>query len=472
MAHSEGRRTAANRCADGGWESFFEPDAQRRNGERRMAVLTNAPKGTQDILPAQSGRWQYMENTLLRTAELFGFREIRTPVFEHTELFQRSVGDATDVVQKEMYTFEDKGKRSITLRPEGTAGVVRAALQNGLLGGALPLRCCYLISAFRYEKPQAGRQRQFHQFGAEVFGPSSPDADAELISLCNEICSALGLEGLRLHLNSIGCKSCRARYYEALRAFLSARADKLCETCRDRLEKNPMRVLDCKSPICQEAIEGAPVMIDYLCEDCSAHFEGLKKRLELLGIAYTVDPGIVRGLDYYTRTVFEFVSESIGAQGTVLGGGRYDELVEELGGAPTPALGFAIGLERLLMQLEACHADFPEENRCDLYIASSGEEAQQKALQLCTLLRQEGFITECDCMGRSVKAQMKYAGKLGARYSTVLGDNELQGGSCTVKNMEDGTEHTVRLDGFTESIYQLLLEGVYNGIIEADPSKD
>ncbi len=435
-----------------------------------MAVLTNAPRGTQDLLPAQSGRWQYVENALLRTAELFGFHEIRTPVFEHTELFQRSVGDTTDVVQKEMYTFEDKGRRSITLRPEGTAGVVRAALQNGLLGGALPLRCCYIIPCFRYEKPQAGRLREFHQFGVEVFGPSSFDADAELISLCYEICGALELKGLKLHLNSIGCKECRQRYYEALRAFLRERESGLCDTCKSRMAKNPMRVLDCKSPECQQAVKGAPVMLDYLCEDCAAHFEGLKRRLSLLHIDYVIDPRIVRGLDYYTRTVFEFVSETIGAQGTVIGGGRYDGLVQELGGAPTPALGFAMGLERLLMQMEASGAEFPEANRCDLYIASTGEAAQQKALELCTALRQEGFIAECDCMGRSVKAQMKYAGKLGARYSAVLGDNELQSGGCTVKNMDDGSEHTLSLDGFTDSIYRLLLEGVYNGIIDAEPA--
>ena len=437
-----------------------------------MAVLTNAPRGTQDVLPAQSGRWQYVENTLLRTAELFGFHEIRTPVFEHTELFQRSVGDTTDVVQKEMYTFLDKGKRSITLRPEGTAGVARAVLQNGLLGGVLPLRCCYLISVFRYEKPQAGRLREHHQFGAEVFGPASPDADAELISLCNEICGALGLTGLRPHINSIGCKQCRTRYYEVLRAFLAERADRLCDTCKSRMEKNPMRVLDCKSPECQEAVKGAPVMLDYLCDDCAAHFQGLQKRLELLQIDYVIDPRIVRGLDYYTRTVFEFISEKIGAQGTVIGGGRYDGLVQELGGTPTPALGFGMGIERLLLQMDACKADFPEEGRCDLYIASAGEAAQMKALSLCTKLRQEGFIAECDCMGRSVKAQMKYAGKLGARYSAVLGDNELQSGGCVVKNMQDGSEHPLSLEGFTDGVYRLLLEGAYNGIIDAEPSRE
>lgn len=432
-----------------------------------MAVLTNAPRGTQDMLPSQGGKWQFVENTLLRTAELFGFKEIRTPVFEHTELFQRSVGDTTDVVQKEMYTFEDKGNRSITLRPEGTAGVARAVLQNSLLSGALPLRCCYVISCFRYEKPQAGRLREFHQFGAEMFGAESPNADAELISMCCEIFAALGIEGLQLHINSIGCPSCRAKYHEALRAYLMQKKDVLCETCQGRLEKNPMRILDCKSPVCQEAVKDAPRILDYLCEECHEHFEGLKKRLDALEIAYTVDPNIVRGLDYYTKTVFEFISDRIGAQSTVLGGGRYDGLIEELGGQKTPALGFAMGLERLLMLMDAVGAPFPEENVCDIYIASAGEAAQMKALRLCQKLRQEGFIAECDCMDRSVKAQMKYAGKLQAKYSTVLGDSELDSGMCVVKNMSDGSTAEIPLESFVDRMYSLLLEGAYNGVLEA-----
>lgn len=427
-----------------------------------MANLTNAPRGTQDLLPGMSEKWRYVENTLRNTAELYGYHELRTPVFEHTELFQRGVGDTTDVVQKEMYTFQDKGGRSVTLRPEGTAGVVRSVLQNGLLGNALPLRCCYSIECFRYEKPQAGRLREFHQFGAEVFGPKSPDADAELIAMGVALFDALGIQDLSLHINSIGCPTCRSRYHEALRKFLSERADRLCETCRSRLEKNPMRILDCKSPICQEAIVGAPVMLDYLCDECEEHFSGLRSRLDALGISYVVDPKIVRGLDYYTKTVFEFVSEHIGAQGTVLGGGRYDGLVQELGGAPTPALGFAMGLERLLMQMEACGCEFPEESGCDIYLVGMGDAGRLKALTLCDQLRSEGFIAECDCMDRSVKAQMKYAGKLGAKYTAVIGDSELEAGECAVKNMRDGSTRSVALDQLVSTVYDLLLEGAYN----------
>ncbi|WP_195283290.1 histidine--tRNA ligase [Harryflintia acetispora] len=432
-----------------------------------MAVITNAPRGTQDVLPAQSARWQYIENTLLRTAELFGFREIRTPVFEHTELFSRSVGDTTDVVQKEMYTFLDKGKRSVTLRPEGTAGVVRAVLQNGLLGGALPLRTCYVIPCFRYEKPQAGRLREFHQFGVEMFGPKSPAADAQVIALANEIFQTLGIEGLELHINSIGCPECRAKYQQALREYFTAHLGALCETCQGRLEKNPMRILDCKSPECHAVVEGAPLVLDYICDDCREHFEGLKKRLDLLGISYSVDPKIVRGLDYYTRTVFEFVSQKIGAQGTVCGGGRYDGLVEELGGSATPALGFAMGLERLLLQMDACGCLFPEENTCDIYLAGMGEAGSLRAQQLCYELQQEGFYAECDCMERSVKAQMKYADKLGAKYAAVLGESELQSGECTVKDMRGGKSVQVSLTDFAGQIYRLLLEGAYTEVIEA-----
>ncbi len=423
-----------------------------------MAVLTSAPRGTQDLLPDISGKWRFAEEKLLETAALYGFREIRTPVFEHTELFQRGVGDTTDVVQKEMYTFQDKGGRSVTLRPEGTAGVVRAALQHGLLGGALPLRCCYLIPCFRYEKPQAGRLREFHQFGAEVFGPSSPDADAELIAFCAALFERLGITGLSLHINSIGCPACRRRYHEALRAFLAERADRLCGTCRERMEKNPMRVLDCKSPVCQEAVTGAPVMLDYLCEECAGHFSGLRERLDMLGIAYTVDPKIVRGLDYYTKTVFEFVSGAIGAQGTVLGGGRYDGLVEELGGSPTPALGFAMGIERLVMQMESSGCAFPEERLYDIYLAGMGGAGRREALRLCGDLRQEGVRAGCDCMDRSVKAQMKYADKTGALYAAVLGESELEAGECTLKSLRGGEARTVRLEGLADTVRTLLDE--------------
>lgn len=430
-----------------------------------MALLTKAPRGTQDILPAESHRWQYVENTLLRTAELFGFKEIRFPTFEHTELFQRSVGDTTDVVQKEMYTFTDKGDRSITLRPEGTAGTVRAVMEHGLLGEALPLRTSYITSCFRYEKPQAGRLREFHQFGAEVFGSSSPSADAELIAMAAEALAAVGLpaESLTLEINSIGCPHCRPKYHAALKAYFEEHREKLCPTCLDRLEKNPLRILDCKSPICGEIAQGAPVVLDYLCEECADHFAGLKARLDALCIPYAVNPRIVRGLDYYTKTVFEFVSEQIGAQGTVCGGGRYDGLVEELGGQPTPALGFGMGIERLLLVLQAAGAEMPDPVTCDIYFANMGEAAALKAFELCGSLRQSGFYAECDVMGRSLKAQMKYANKIGARYSMVLGDSEIESGRANLKNMATGEQTEVDIgDDFADIIYDMMANAAYN----------
>ncbi|HPR40351.1 MAG TPA: histidine--tRNA ligase, partial [Oscillospiraceae bacterium] len=287
-----------------------------------MAILTKAPRGTQDILPDESGKWQYVERTVLSIAELYGYKEIRFPTFEHTELFARGVGDSTDVVEKEMYTFNDKGGRSLTLRPEGTSGVMRAVIEHGLLGGALPLKVSYLTSCFRYEKPQAGRLREFHQFGAECIGTESAAADAEMIALASQVFDELGAKGIRLEINSIGCPKCRKTYHEALKAYFTEKKDHLCETCLDRLERNPMRILDCKCPECQETAKGAPTILEFLCDDCKAHFEDLKARLSAMDIAYTVNPTIVRGLDYYTRTVFEFVSTQIGAQGTVCGGGR------------------------------------------------------------------------------------------------------------------------------------------------------
>lgn len=427
-----------------------------------MALLTKAPRGTQDVLPSESHKWQYLENTLLRTAELFGFREIRFPTFEHTELFLRSVGDTTDVVQKEMYTFTDKGDRSITLRPEGTAGTVRAVMEHGLLADALPLKVSYVTSCFRYEKPQAGRLREFHQFGAELFGARDPSADAELIAMAAEALAAAGVEDLSLEINSIGCPNCRPGYHAALKQYFEGYRDQLCPTCQERLEKNPLRILDCKSPVCAAIAKDAPVGLDYLCDDCREHFEGLKARLDALGIAYTVNPRIVRGLDYYTKTVFEFVSGQIGAQGTVCGGGRYDGLVEELGGAPTPALGFAMGLERLLLVLEAGKAEFPDPVGCDVYFASMGQAAALKAIRLCGALRREGICAQCDLMNRSVKAQMKYANKLGARYTMVLGDDELASGSARLKNMATGEETTLAIgDDFSDLLARLMANAAY-----------
>ena len=433
-----------------------------------MAILTNAPRGTQDVLPSQSYKWQYVEQAALDTARLFGFREIRFPTFEHTELFNRSVGDTTDVVQKEMYTFLDKGDRSITLRPEGTAGVMRAVLQNGLLNEALPLKLSYLINCFRYEKPQAGRLREFHQFGVEMVGSASCAADAQVIAVAKGIFDALGVGGLRLEINSIGCPECRAKYHAALKAYFASHEAELCETCRGRLEKNPMRILDCKSPVCSGIAKDAPKVLDYICDDCREHFEGLQKHLDALGIAYEVNPTIVRGLDYYTRTVFEFVATGIGAQGTVCGGGRYDGLIELLGGQPTPSVGFAMGLERLLLVMEQQGCEFPPEMGCTMYIGSMGQAAQLKAAELCNALREEGFYAECDTVGRSVKAQMKYADKLGAKFSCILGDNELAEGKVTVKRMSNGQQSQVQLDrdALTEFIYHGTIEEITEDVEE------
>jgi len=419
-----------------------------------MPLLTTAPRGTQDVTPQTSGKWQFVEQTVLEIARLFGFLEIRFPTFEHTELFCRSVGDSTDVVQKEMYTFEDKGGRSITLRPEGTAGTLRAAIQNGLLNDALPQKLCYLTSCFRYEKPQAGRLREFHQFGVEMLGPQSPSADAEVISLAKAIFDKLGIPHIELHINSIGCPTCRAQYHQALMQYFEGHKHELCETCQGRLTKNPMRILDCKSPVCTQIAQGAPVVLDYLCEECQTHFDAVRALLKASNIAFEVDPHIVRGLDYYTKTVFEFVSQNIGAQGTVCGGGRYDGLLQTLGAAPTPALGFGMGLERLLLLLDQQPNAYPQPKRCDLYIAPLGEQAAAKAAQLACQLRQEGFRCEYDVMGKSAKAQMKYANKLAARFTLVLGENELQSGKAKLKNMDDGGEREVDLQtGVLNALY-------------------
>ncbi len=429
-----------------------------------MALEIKSIKGTQDVLPSQSYKWQFVERLFLDTARLYGFKEMRTPVFEETRLFTRSVGDTTDVVQKEMYTFTDKGGRDLTLRPEGTAGINRAVLQSGLINEALPVKVSYNISCFRNEKPQAGRFRQFHQLGVEMFGSASPSADVEVISFVNDFFAILGIGGLSLEINSIGCPTCRREYHAALKQYFEGRKDELCDTCLTRLDKNPMRILDCKSPVCKEIAKDAPVVLDYLCDDCKAHFEGLKKRLDALNIAYVVNPRIVRGLDYYNKTVFEFVSGDIGAQSTVCGGGRYDGLLKSLGGNDQPALGFAMGIERLLMVAEAQGVEIPAPQPCDLYIASIGEEASIRALQLVTDLRNEGFYAECDTMGRSVKAQMKYADKIEAQFSMVLGDNELADNKANIKNMQTGESLEIALD---ESLIKFLYDDQIQKMTEA-----
>ena len=422
-----------------------------------MALITKAIKGTKDVLPKDVHKNQYIEATALDIASKFGYKEIRTPVFEHTELFQRGVGDTTDVVQKEMYTFDDKGGRSITLRPEGTAGAVRSYLENGLCNEALPQKVCYLISCYRYEKPQAGRLREFHQFGVECFGSASPLADAEIIALAKSLFDTLGVKDLNLDINSIGCPTCRAEYHKALKKYFSSRKDELCDTCKSRLDRNPMRILDCKSPICHEIAEGAPVVIDYLCDECKEHFENVQKYLKAQNIEYTINPQIVRGLDYYTKTVFEFVSNSIGAQGTVCGGGRYDGLVEELGGQHTPSLGFAMGIERLMLLMEAQGCEFPEAEKPDLFIVALGEKATLKAVEIAKDMREEGFSALLDLNQRSVRAQMKYADKLGAKFNVVIGDNEVEAKTAKLKNMQTGEETEINLDTFVSGFYSISL---------------
>ena len=411
-----------------------------------MALITKKIKGTEDVLPKQSYRWQFIEKIMREESKVYGFKEIRTPVFEHTELFARGVGQTTDVVQKEMYTFTTKGGESVTLRPEGTAGAARAVLEHALDNEGLPIKASYFVSCYRYEKPQAGRLREFHQFGLEEYGTQSPAADAELICAAQSVLDRLGLDQIHLELNSIGCPECRAKYNQALREYFGQFKDRLCDTCLSRLEKNPMRLLDCKSPQDQELAKDAPKITDYLCEECENHFSEVKRYLDSAGVEYTVNPKIVRGLDYYTKTVFEFVTDCIGAQGTVCGGGRYDGLIEELGGKHMPSLGFAMGLERLLMVMDAQGIAIPDDDKCALYIATMGDDAKVKAFELLRRVRECGLIAETDVVGRGLRAQMKYADKIGAKYSLVLGDNELNENKAKVKNMETGEQTELALD--------------------------
>ena len=430
-----------------------------------MAKFNTAVKGTADVLPSDSYKWQYAEAKMLDTARLFGFGEIRVPVFEYTEVFTKNVGETTDVVQKEMYTFTDKGDRSLTLRPEFTSGVVRSVIEHGLINGALPVKVCYVGGCYRYEKPQAGRMREFHQFGAEMFGAADPAADAEMILMADSVLKNLGIGKLSLEINSIGCPACRKKYHEALKNYFSEKKDQLCDTCKERLDRNPMRILDCKSPICGEIAASAPVMLDFLCDECRDHFEGVKKHLDAVGLDYKVNPKIVRGLDYYTKTVFEFISGDIGAQSTVCGGGRYDGLVGQMGGPEMPSLGFAMGVERLLMVMESQNADLPEPAVPDVYIGTMGEAARIEATKICMALRDEGFSAVTDVTGRSVKAQMKYADKVGAKFSTVLGDDELEKGKCVLKNMQSGEQNEVSFpDGIVTAMYDSHIDSVLGGM--------
>ena len=400
--------------------------------------MIQKPRGTLDILPGESEIWQEVERKIKKVADLYGFREIRLPTFEMSELYKRGVGETSDVVQKEMYSFNDNDKRNITLRPEGTAGVVRSVIENGLGNGALPLALYYLISCFRYEKPEAGRSREFYQFGVELFGAKDASADANVISLAAAVFRELGLSDVHLEINSIGCRHCRPKYHKALRDYFAARKDELCPTCLERLDKNPLRILDCKSPICREIGEGAPKTIDHLCPECEEHFTALKGYLDAAGIKYIVNPRIVRGLDYYQKTVFEFITDKIGSQSTICGGGRYDGMVKELDGPDLCGLGFAMGLTRIMLALEAECVLPVIDSTPDLYIASMGNAARARSFEMTEALRRVGCRTLFDQAGRSLKAQMKYADKMGAKYSMVLGDSELEAGRATLKNMQNG----------------------------------
>ncbi len=399
-------------------------------------IITRAPKGTEDLLPKDSYRWHFLEEEFKSIAGLYGYKEIRVPTFEHTELFERGVGDTTDVVEKQMYTFLDKGGRSVTLRPEGTASVCRSYLENNLYADSLPLKMWYELPCFRYENKQKGRLREFHQFGVEVFGSKGPEIDAEVVSFALEFLKNAGLSDMSVNVNSIGCPECRAKYNEVLKEYLRPHLSELCDTCKSRFDRNPLRILDCKSPICGKIVEGAPRLLDYICDDCREHFDSFLENLKELGIDYTIDSGIVRGLDYYTKTVFEIISGGF----TVCGGGRYDGLIEEFGGDKTPAIGFGLGIERLLLRLDELNVEIPKCDSPELYIAPLGDLAKKEALKLVLSLRKNGISVETDFMGRGLKPQMKYADKIGAKFVIVLGDDEINTGKVRIKNMLNGQQ--------------------------------
>lgn len=413
-------------------------------------MLTNAPRGTKDILPDQSYRWQYAEDKFRDACRKFGFNEIRTPLFEHTELFQRGVGDTTDIVQKEMYTFNDHGNRSITLKPEGTASAVRAFLERKQYAEPQPTKYFYITPCYRYEKPQSGRLREFHQFGVEIFGAQGALADAEVICLARDYLAEMGIDDLKLRINSVGCPNCRAKYKDALREYLKPKYDELCDTCKDRYERNPMRIIDCKSPVCKELVKDAPMMLDYLCDDCREHFEAVKKNLTAMNIEFTVDPTIVRGLDYYTKTAFEFVTDQIGAQGTVCGGGRYDNLMEEIGDISMPGVGFGLGIERLLLLMEAKGVETVEPEGPDVALIYMGDKAKEYCLFLAGQLRSEGFSVLMDLQERGIKGQLKYADRMKAVYSVIIGDNELESGVVSVRDMAESTQTEMDVSEITE----------------------
>lgn len=420
-----------------------------------MAI--QAPKGTKDVLPQEAYKWHYIENLIRSKADIYGYKEIRTPVFEHTELFQRGVGETTDVVQKEMYTFLDKGERSITLKPEGTAGAVRAFIEHGLHNSALPLKSYYFTPVFRYERPQAGRLREHHQFGVEVFGASEPSLDAEIIVFALDIIKSLGINGLSVNINSIGCPHCRANYNKAVVEYMEGRKDQLCSTCRERLEKNPLRILDCKVASCKEIVKDAPVILDYICPDCAKHMKMLQSLLAAAGIEYNVDPQIVRGLDYYVKTVFEIIyTQPNGDKITVCGGGRYDDLSKQISDVSVTSAGFGMGLERLIMVMENAGIMPEADDSCDVFIATMGDCAVCEGFKLLSKLRKDGVRAEINHCNRSLKAQFKYADKVNAKLVVVIGDNEIQTNTFSVRNMKNGEQITQNGDLLIDSIKNLI----------------
>ena len=416
----------------------------------------NAPRGTNDILPPLSLQWQYIERVAREILSSYNYNEIRTPIFEYTELFQRGIGETTDVVEKEMYTFTDKSGRSITLRPEGTASVVRSFMENKIYGQAQPSKYYYIGPMFRYERPQAGRFRQFHQFGVEVFGSNDPALDAEVITLGINYLNELGLDNLKIFINSIGCPACRSEYFKVLKEYLDKFKGDLCNDCTSRIDRNPMRVLDCKVESCSQVAKGAPSILEYLCDDCEDHFEQVKDYLNNIGLDYIVDSTMVRGLDYYTNTVFELKYTGLGAQDTVLAGGRYNGLAEEIGNKSIPGIGFAMGMERLLLTLEEESIDLPLGDDLDLYITTIGENAKKAAFKYIFQLRNNGFRTEIDYLDRSVKSQMKAADRMNATYTIILGEDELNSGKATIKNMKTGEQQEVVLEKLIEKMQEMI----------------
>jgi len=415
-------------------------------------LLTNAPRGTKDILPENVAGWNYVEQKIRDICARFGYEEIRTPMFEHTELFHRGIGEGTDVVDKEMYTFTDRGGRSITLRPENTASAVRAYLQNKLYGDSSLTKLFYIGSMFRYDRPQAGRMREFHQFGVEALGEANPAVDAEIILLAMEFLKSLGLKDLKLSLNSVGCPSCRPAYRQALQEYFRPHLDELCGDCKDRFERSPLRILDCKADADKEFMAGAPKITDCLCDECREHFEQVQSLLTEAGVEFELDPRLVRGLDYYTKTAFEIKYAPLGAQSAVAGGGRYDGLIEEMGGNPTPAVGFATGLERVLLALEKQGLLPDARKQTDAFVVALGEAAQKPAFRLLQQLRGAGLTALMDYAGRSMKAQMKQAGKAGARFALILGEDEIKENAVMLKDMEKSQQQKVSLDEVIDQI--------------------